>query len=57
MARRKSKKDWKQFTVELREIRIMLHEINQKVEHLIKTYRKYYFTTDFSNSSNQEFKS
>ena len=56
MAKRKTVHTRKEFIVALREVRIMLHEINQKLDHLIKSYRKFYFTTDFSNSSNHEFK-
>ena len=39
----------------IRELRVKLCEINQKLDHLIKNYRKFYLTTDFSNSSPGEF--
>jgi len=41
----------------LRDIQSQLSEIDSKLDHLIKSYRKFYFTTDFSDSSHQEFKS
>jgi hypothetical protein len=56
MAKRKSKHSRKEFMVALREVRVKLHEINQKLDHLIKSYRKFYFTTDFSDSLNHGFK-
>jgi hypothetical protein len=40
----------------LREVRVKLHEINQKLDHLIRDYRKFYFTTDFSDSFKNGFK-
>ena len=41
----------------LRELRMMLHEIDQKLDHLIQSCRRFYFTDDFSfHSSNHEFK-
>jgi hypothetical protein len=46
----------KQFVAALREVQVRLHEINQKLDHLIKSYRKFYFTTDFSDSFNHELK-
>ncbi len=39
-----------------RELRIKLHEMDQKLDHLIKSYRKFYLTTDFSHSTNHEFR-
>ena len=46
----------KELVCALREIRVQLHDLNQKLEHLIRSNRKFYFTTDFSDSSNHEFK-
>ena len=41
----------------LRELRVMLHEMNQKLDHLIQSCRRFHFTDDFfSHSSNHEFK-
>ncbi len=56
MARKQVREARKEFVAALREVRIKLHEINQKLDHLIKSYRKFYFTTDFSDSSHHEFK-
>ena len=56
MTKRKSTNARREFIAALREVRVKLHEINQKLDHLIRSYRKFYFTTDFSNSSNHEFK-
>lgn len=56
MGRKRRRDEGKEFVAALREVRIKLHEINQKLDHLIKSYRKFYFTTDFSDSSNHEFK-
>jgi uncharacterized coiled-coil DUF342 family protein len=57
MAKKKTAHTRKQFIAALREVRMELHEINQKLDHLIRSYRKFYFTTDFSDSSNHGFKS
>ena len=56
MAKKKPAHTRKEFIAALREVRMELHEINQKLDHLIRTYRKFYFTTDFSDSSNHGFK-
>ena len=56
MARTKSKHTRKEFMAALREVRVKLHEINQKLDHLIKSYRKFYFTTDFADSFKNGFK-
>ena len=56
MAKKRTAHTRKEFIAALREVRVKLHEINQKLDHLIKTYRKFYFTTDFSDSSNHGFK-
>ncbi len=56
MTCRKSIDARKEFILALRDVRTKLAEINQKLDHLIKTYRKFYFTTDFSDSSNHGFK-
>ena len=56
MAKQKRPTSRKEFVAALREVRVKLHEINQKLDHLIKSYRKFYFTTDFSDSSNHELK-
>jgi hypothetical protein len=39
----------------LRELRMMLHEINQKLDHLIERYRSYSLADPFSDSSLREF--
>jgi hypothetical protein len=57
MAKKKSAHTRKEFIAALREVRVKLHEINQKLDHLIRTYRKFYFTTDFSDSFKNGFKS
>ena len=56
MRNKKARNIQREFITALREVRLKLHEINQKLDHLIKSYRKFYFTTDFSDSSNHEFK-
>ena len=56
MAAQKSNHAQREFIAVLREVRVKLHEINQKLDHLIKSYRKFYFTTDFSDSINNGFK-
>jgi hypothetical protein len=56
MPRRKSTPPRQPFLAVLREVRLQLAEINAKLDHLIKSYRKFYFTTDFSDSSPHEFK-
>jgi hypothetical protein len=56
MAKRKTRKASKEFVLSLRELRTQLHEINQKLDHLIKSYRRFYLTTDFAESSHYEFK-
>jgi predicted mannosyl-3-phosphoglycerate phosphatase (HAD superfamily) len=38
-----------------RELRLKLHEIDQKLDHLIEGYRKFHFTSDVSHSTNHEF--
>jgi len=45
----------KDFLQLARELRLKLHEIDQKLDHLIQNYRKFYFTSDFSHSTNREF--
>lgn len=54
--KRSSSKDRKAVIQALRELQMMLHDINHKLDHLIERYRKFYFTTDFSDSSHHEFK-
>lgn len=56
MAKKRTARTRKQFIAALREVRMELHEINQKLDHLIRSYRKFYFTTDFLDSSNHGFK-
>jgi uncharacterized coiled-coil DUF342 family protein len=56
MAKNKSAHTRKEFMAALREVRVKLHEINQKLDHLIRDYRKFYFTTDFSDSFKNGFK-
>ena len=51
-----SLKDRKAVLQVLRELRMMLHDMNHKLDHLIERYRKFYFTTDFSDSNHHEFK-
>lgn len=58
MAKRKraAPKDRKAVIQALRELQMMLHDINHKLDHLIERYRKFYFTDDFSHSNHHEFK-
>ena len=42
MPRRKSISARKQFLAVLRELRVKLHEIDQKLEHLIRSHRHFY---------------
>ena len=56
MARRKIKDTRREFIAALREVRLRLHEINQKLDHLIRTYRRFWFTTDFSDPNHHGFK-
>ena len=39
----------------LRGLRLRLGEINAKLDHLIKNYRRFYFVTDHSDSTQREF--
>ena len=39
----------------LRKMRMMLDDMNHKLDHLIKSYRKFYITDDFSHSHPSEF--
>lgn len=57
MTKRKAtaKKCAKLLMQSIRELRMKLCEVNDKLDHLIKSYRKFYFTTDFSDSSLREF--
>ena len=56
MAKKKTAHRRKEFMAALREVRVKLHEINQKLDHLIRDYRRFYFTTDFSDSFKNGFK-
>ena len=58
MTKRKasSLKDRKAVLHVLHELRMMLHDMNHKLDHLIERYRKFYFTTNFSDSNHHEFK-
>ena len=40
----------------LRSLQQRLAEINAKLDHLIQSCRKFYFTDDFSHSPHEEFK-
>jgi hypothetical protein len=51
-AKRKYVKDFLELA---RDLRLKLHEIDQKLDHLIESYRKFHFTSDFSHSTNREF--
>ncbi len=53
--KRRKTKYVKDFLQLARELRLKLHEIDQKLDHLIQSYRKFYFTSDFSQSTNREF--
>ena len=44
----------KSFLHALAELRVKLAQMDQKLDHLIKTCRKFHFTTDFSDSSQRE---
>ena len=39
----------------LEDLRVKLAQMDQKLDHLIKTCRRFYLTTDFSDSSHREF--
>ena len=39
----------------LRELRLKLGEINTKLDHLVKNYRRFYFVTGSSQSTQREF--
>ena len=39
----------------VRELRIMLGEINQKLDHLIDRCRRFYLTDDLSHSPKRDF--
>ena len=39
----------------IRELRMLLGEINQKLDHLIERCRRFYFTDDLSHSPKTEF--
>jgi len=56
MVKRKSspQKDRKQALQLLRELRMISHDMNHKLDHLIERYRKFY--QDFSDSHHHEFK-
>jgi hypothetical protein len=56
MAKKKTAHTRKEFIAALREVRVKLHEINQKLDHLIRTYRRFDFTTDFSDLIKHGFK-
>ena len=56
MARKSNSDPRKEFLSVLREVRTKLAEINQKLEHLIRSCRQFHLTTDFSDSSLHEFK-
>ena len=56
MAKKKTAHTRKEFMAALREVRVKLHEINQKLDHLIRTYRRFWFTTDFSDPNHHGFK-
>jgi hypothetical protein len=56
MAKSKPRRVPKRSLKLLREIQSQLSEIDSKIEHLIKSYRKFYFTTDFSDSYKNGFK-
>ena len=40
----------------IRELRMLLGEINQKLDHLIDRCRRYYLTEDLSHSTRSEFR-
>ncbi len=40
----------------LRELRMLLNEMNAKLDHLIERCRRFYFTDDISDSSLSEFR-
>jgi hypothetical protein len=41
--------DRRQFLALARELRLKLHEIDQKLEHLIRTWRHFHFDSDSSH--------
>lgn len=56
MARRKRDRATNRSLKLLCEIQSQLSDIDSKIEHLIKSCRKFYFTTDFSDSYKNGFK-
>ena len=49
------KHDAKECLQLLRELRLKLGEINTKLDHLVKNYRRFYFVTGSSQSTQREF--
>ena len=49
------KHDAKECLLLLRELRLKLGEINTKLDHLVKNYRRFYFVTGSSQSTQREF--
>jgi hypothetical protein len=49
------KHDAKECLLLLRELRLKLGEINSKLDHLVKNYRRFYFVTGSSQSIQREF--
>lgn len=54
-ARPALKHDAKECLHLLRELRLKLGEINTKLDHLVKNYRRFYFVTGSSQSTQREF--
>jgi len=54
-ARPALKHDARQCLHVLRELRLRLGEINTKLDHLIRNYRRFYFVTGHSQSTQREF--
>ncbi len=54
-ARPALKHDAKECLQLLRDLRLKLGEINTKLDHLVKNYRRFYFVTGSSQSTQREF--
>lgn len=53
---RSSARTRKELLQTIRELRMLLGEINQKLDHLIDRCRRFYLTEDLSHSTKSEFR-
>lgn len=54
MSRQKLTRSQQTLLHSLSELRMKLAQIDHKLDHLIKSCRRFYLTTDFSDSSHRE---